>query len=210
MPPLAGAEGKLDSAVAEASQATAQLQQLGTSAQQAAAEAAAAATAAAQAAFEQQKLQLLQQQQQDMQRAAQQQWQQQQQQAAQQQQQAVQQQPPPQAPVPQAPVGGITVVYETGWANAYLHHNAGEHLGLVWGWAGSGLAGEQTCERGQGAFQGFVGLHSSSSCSSSCGDTGARHCGRSDPSSGLPACPPGRRPAGVVPCHRPRAMCAVC
>ena len=30
LPPLAGAEGKLDSAVAEASQATAQLQQLGT------------------------------------------------------------------------------------------------------------------------------------------------------------------------------------
>jgi hypothetical protein len=147
LPPLAGAEGKLDSAVAEASQATAQLQQLGTSAQQAAAEAAAAATAAAQAAFEQQKLQLLQQQQQDMQRAAQQQWQQQQ--AAQQQQQAVQQQPPPQAPAPQAAVGGITVVYETGWTNAYLHHNVGEQQGLAL--AGCGLAGGQPCEQGQAA-----------------------------------------------------------
>ena len=63
---------------------------------------------------------------------------QQQQQQAAQQQQAVQQQPPPQAPVPQAPVGGITVVYETGWANAYLHHNAGEHLGLGLGWEWAG------------------------------------------------------------------------
>jgi hypothetical protein len=87
-------------AVAEAGQATAQLQQLGPSGSQAAAEAAATAvaeTAVAEAASRSP--------------------------SPPQQQQAA---PPPPPPPTSYAGNAITVVYETGWSSAYLHYNVGE------------------------------------------------------------------------------------
>lgn len=135
------AEEKLDSAVKEASEATAVLQQLGPGGAQQAAAAGAAAAAAAQGATpmpevtfnfdaaaaqarQAQQEQYLQQQQQYQQ------YQQQQYQAAAAAppppvQQPAQQQQPPQQAAPAETGPTMTVVYETGWNSAYLHFSAG-------------------------------------------------------------------------------------
>ncbi|KAL4425297.1 hypothetical protein ABPG75_009313 [Micractinium tetrahymenae] len=108
---IAELEGKLEAAVAEASSATAQLQQLGPASSQRAAQAAAAGQPFSYAAPPARQAQ---QPAQQYQPPAQ---QYQHQQAA----------PPAQQPAQQpAPESGasITIVYETGWNNAHLHYNA--------------------------------------------------------------------------------------
>lgn len=109
------AEGKLEAAVAEASSATAQLQQLGPASSQRAAQAAAAGQPFS---YGQQQAAQYQQQVAQYQQSAAQQYQP----AAPQYRQAA----PPAAQQPATDAGGsITIVYETGWNNAHLHFNAG-------------------------------------------------------------------------------------
>lgn len=103
---IAELEGKLEAAVAEASSATAQLQQLGPASSQRAAQAAAAGQAytygqqQAPAAPPAAQYQPPQQQYQRPQSA------------------------PPAAQQPSSEAGNITIVYETGWNDAHLHYNA--------------------------------------------------------------------------------------
>ncbi|KAL4418802.1 hypothetical protein ABPG77_010211 [Micractinium sp. CCAP 211/92] len=101
---IAELENKLEAAVAEASSATAQLQQLGPASSQRAAQAAAAGQAYT---YGQQQAQPVQQYQPP----------------AQQYQRPQSAPPAAQQPAPDSGAG-ITIVYETGWNNAHLHYNA--------------------------------------------------------------------------------------